>query len=68
MNADISAKPFEKGRELDPPMVEFDYKNDEHRDSMLDEDIAVAPGAATMKDLKEMGRLTLVVTRSSGTS
>ncbi len=53
MNAEISAKPFEKGRELDPPMVEFDYKNDEHRDSMLDEDIAVAPRAATWNTTKK---------------
>lgn len=55
--------PFEEGKELNPPIVEFGYKSDEYHDPMLNEDIAIALGAATRQELKEMRRITLDVNK-----
>jgi phosphoribosylaminoimidazole-succinocarboxamide synthase len=59
----IRRYPFEEGKELNTPIVEFGYKSDEHHDPMLNEDIAVALGAATREELKEMRRITLEVNK-----
>lgn len=55
--------PFTEGQELVPPTVEFGYKSDEYHDPMLNDDIAIALGAATPRELKEMRRLTLEVNK-----
>lgn len=55
--------PFKEGQELAPPIVEFGYKSDEYHDPMLNEDIAIALGAATREELEEMRRLTLDVNK-----
>jgi len=51
--------PIEKGRKLVPPVVVLDYKSDEHGDPMINEDIAVAMGLASMEELGVMRRLAL---------
>ena len=53
--------PFEEGSELNPPIVEFGYKNDDYHDPMLNNDIALALGLCTRDDLTVMRRLALKV-------
>ncbi|EHP88811.1 phosphoribosylaminoimidazolesuccinocarboxamide synthase [Methanotorris formicicus] len=53
--------PFEEGKELPFPIVQFDYKNDEYKDPMLNDDIAIALGLATKEELEEIKKLALKV-------
>jgi len=55
--------PFKEAQDLAPPIVEFGYKSDEYHDPMLNDAIAVALGAATREELKEMRRLTLDINK-----
>lgn len=50
--------PLKEGRELKPAVIEFGYKSDEYHDPMLNDDIAIALGAATKEELHEMRRRT----------
>ena len=51
--------PFEKNQKLDPPITQMDYKNDEYHDPMINDEIAIALGIATQKDLDEIRHVTL---------
>ena len=53
--------PFEEGKELATPIVQFDYKNDDYGDPMLNDDIALALNLATEEELKELKELALKV-------
>ncbi|ABR56054.1 phosphoribosylaminoimidazolesuccinocarboxamide synthase [Methanococcus aeolicus] len=53
--------PFEEGKELTTPIVQFDYKDDDYGDPMLNEDIAIALNLATEEELKELKELALIV-------
>ncbi len=53
--------PFKEGQELKEPIVQFDYKNDEYGDPMINEDIAVNLDLATREELKEMREIALKV-------
>ncbi|WP_456374925.1 phosphoribosylaminoimidazolesuccinocarboxamide synthase [Methanocaldococcus sp.] len=53
--------PFEEGKELPFPIVQFDYKNDKYGDPMLNDDIAVALGLATREELNKMREIALKV-------
>ncbi len=53
--------PFEEGSELNPPIVEFGYKNDDYHDPMLNDEIALALNLCTMDDLIVMRRMALQV-------
>ncbi|AEH06776.1 phosphoribosylaminoimidazolesuccinocarboxamide synthase [Methanothermococcus okinawensis] len=53
--------PFEEGKELTTPIVQFDYKNDNYGDPMLNNDIALALNIATEEELKELKKLALNV-------
>lgn len=55
--------PFKEGQELSPPTVEMGYKSDEYHDPMLNDDIAIALGAATKKELDEIRKITLSVNK-----
>ncbi len=56
--------PFEEGRKLEPPVVEFCLKSDEYHDPMLNEDIALALGLVeSVEELREMRRIALEVNR-----
>jgi len=51
--------PIEEGRKLVPPVVVLDYKSDEYGDPMINEDIAIAMGIASIDELILMRRLAL---------
>lgn len=53
--------PFKEGQDLKTPIVQFDYKNDEYGDPMLNNDIALALGLATEEELKEIKEIALKV-------
>ncbi len=50
--------PFKEGLALDPPVIEMAYKSPEYHDPILNDDIAIALGAATREELDEMRALT----------
>lgn len=54
--------PFREGQELRPPVIEMGYKSDEYHDPMLNDEIAIALGAAKNKEeLGEIRKITLKV-------
>lgn len=53
--------PFKTGEKLDPPLVLFDYKSDEHGDPMINDDIALALHLATKDELKEIRKMALKI-------
>ncbi|WP_423793178.1 phosphoribosylaminoimidazolesuccinocarboxamide synthase [Methanocaldococcus indicus] len=53
--------PFKEGEELKEVIVQFDYKNDEYGDPMINEDIAVNLNLATREELKKMREIALKV-------
>ena len=53
--------PFKTGQKLDPPILVFDYKSDEHGDPMINDDIALALGLATGPELSEIRKLALSI-------
>ncbi len=53
--------PFKEGQALDPPVIEMGYKSDEYHDPMLNDDIAIALGAANKNELDEMRKISLKV-------
>jgi phosphoribosylaminoimidazole-succinocarboxamide synthase len=58
----IRRYPFKEGQILSPPTIEMGYKSDEYHDPMLNDEIAIALGAAKSKEeLDEIRRITLKV-------
>ncbi|MDI9618845.1 phosphoribosylaminoimidazolesuccinocarboxamide synthase [Methanothermobacter sp.] len=53
--------PFTEGQEFKPPIIQMDYKSDEHGDPMLNEDIILALGIATRNEISEIRRMTLKI-------
>lgn len=53
--------PFDTGTKLDPPVVVFDYKNDEYGDPMINDDIALAMGLAKEDELFKIRELALKI-------
>jgi phosphoribosylaminoimidazole-succinocarboxamide synthase len=53
--------PFEKNQKLDPPITQMDYKNDEYHDPTINDEIAIALGIATQKDLDDIRKITLKI-------
>lgn len=54
--------PFKEGQKLQPPIIEMGYKSDEYHDPMLNDEIAIALGAAKdKKELDEIRKITLKV-------
>ncbi|RAP44518.1 MAG: phosphoribosylaminoimidazolesuccinocarboxamide synthase [Methanosphaera sp. rholeuAM6] len=53
--------PFEENAELKPPIIQFDYKNDEYHDPMLNDSIIKALGIATQEQLDEIREITLKI-------
>jgi phosphoribosylaminoimidazole-succinocarboxamide synthase len=53
--------PFEEKQELNPPIISFDYKNDEYHDPMLNDSIILALGIATQETLDEIREMTLKI-------
>lgn len=55
--------PFEKNQKLDPPIIQMDYKNDEYHDPMLNDEIAIALGLVTQKELDDIRKITLKINK-----
>jgi phosphoribosylaminoimidazole-succinocarboxamide synthase len=55
--------PFQEGQELDPPLIQMDFKNDEYHDPMLNDDIAIALGVVTQDDLDHIRKITLKINK-----
>ncbi len=53
--------PFKEGTTFEKPIVQFDYKNDDYGDPMLNDDIALALGIATEEELNTLKELALKV-------
>jgi phosphoribosylaminoimidazole-succinocarboxamide synthase len=53
--------PFKTGQKLDPPILLFDYKSDEHGDPMINDDIALALGLATKEELLKIRKIALKI-------
>ena len=57
----VKKYPFTTGQKLDPPILLFDYKSDEHGDPMINDDIALALGLATTSELSRIRKLALSI-------
>lgn len=55
--------PFHKNQKLDPPVLQFDYKNDVYHDPMLNDSIIVALKIATAEQLDEIREITLKINK-----
>jgi phosphoribosylaminoimidazole-succinocarboxamide synthase len=53
--------PFREGQELDPPVIQIDYKSDEYHDPMLNDDIAMALGLLDREQLELIRETTLKI-------
>ena len=57
----VKKYPFKPGQRIDPPILIFDYKSDEHGDPMINDDIALALRLATRQELLEIRKLALLI-------
>jgi phosphoribosylaminoimidazole-succinocarboxamide synthase len=57
----VKKYPFKTGQKINPPILVFDYKSDEHGDPMINDDIALALGLATRPELLEIRKLALLI-------
>lgn len=57
----VKKYPFKTGQKIDPPILVFDYKSDEHGDPMINDDITLALGLATRPELLEIRKLALLI-------
>lgn len=55
--------PFEENQKLEPPVIQFDYKNDEYHDPMLNDSIIKALGIAAQEELDEIREITLNINK-----
>jgi phosphoribosylaminoimidazole-succinocarboxamide synthase len=55
--------PIKEGTPLNPPVIVIDYKDDSRHDPMLNDEIIIALGIATEKDLKKIKKIALEVNR-----
>lgn len=56
--------PFHNKQELNPPIISFDYKNDEYHDPMLNDSIILALGIVTQDTLNKIREMTLVINKT----
>ncbi len=55
--------PFHKNQKLDPPVIQFDYKNDIYHDPMLNDSIITALEIATQEQLDKIRELVHVINK-----
>ncbi|MFA5221584.1 MAG: phosphoribosylaminoimidazolesuccinocarboxamide synthase [Methanoregula sp.] len=55
--------PIKEGTPLNPPIIVIDFKDDSRHDPMLNDEIIVALGIATVKELKKIKTVALEVNR-----
>ena len=53
--------PFKTKQELNPPVIQMDYKNDEYHDPMLNDSITIALGLANQEQLDMIRNITLKI-------
>ena len=53
--------PFNEKQELNPPIIQMDYKNDEYHDPMLNDSITIALGLANKDELDRIRDITLKI-------
>lgn len=53
--------PFTEKQELEPPIIQMDYKNDEYHDPMLNDSITIALELATKEELDTIRSITLEI-------
>jgi phosphoribosylaminoimidazole-succinocarboxamide synthase len=53
--------PFNDKQELNPPIIQMDYKNDEYHDPMLNDSITIALGLASQEELDHIRDVTLKI-------
>jgi phosphoribosylaminoimidazole-succinocarboxamide synthase len=56
--------PFEEDQTFDEPLIQMDYKSDEYKDPMLNDDIAMALGIASAEELQEIREISLKINRA----
>ena len=55
--------PFHKNQHLQPPVLQFDYKNDVYHDPMLNDSIIIALEIATEEPLQQIRQITLKINK-----
>jgi phosphoribosylaminoimidazole-succinocarboxamide synthase len=55
--------PFKEKQELNPPIIQMDFKNDEYHDPMLNDSITIALGLANQEELDLIRGITLKINR-----
>ena len=55
--------PFHKNQKLEPPVMQFDYKNDVYHDPMLNDSIITALEIATQEQLDKIREITHVINK-----
>jgi phosphoribosylaminoimidazole-succinocarboxamide synthase len=59
----VKKYPFPEKKELNPPIIQFDYKNDEYHDPMLNDSIILALDIVTQENLDEIREITLKINK-----
>jgi phosphoribosylaminoimidazole-succinocarboxamide synthase len=57
----IKKFPFQEKQELNPPIIQMDFKNDEYHDPMLNDSITIALGLASQEELDLIREITLKI-------
>jgi phosphoribosylaminoimidazole-succinocarboxamide synthase len=57
----IKKFPFKEKQELNPPIIQMDFKNDEYHDPMLNDSITIALGLASQEELDLIRGITLKI-------
>ncbi len=60
--------PFKENQELNPPIIQMDYKNDEYHDPMLNDSIIMALGLASQLELDSIREITLDINHVLGSN
>ena len=55
--------PFHRNQELNPPIIQFDYKNDVYHDPMLNDSIITALKIASQEQLDKIREITHVINK-----
>ena len=59
----VKKYPFENKQELNPPIIQFDYKNDEYHDPMLNDSIILALNIVNQETLDKIREITLTINK-----
>ncbi|MDR2829752.1 MAG: phosphoribosylaminoimidazolesuccinocarboxamide synthase [Methanobrevibacter sp.] len=57
----IKKFPFREKQDINPPIIQMDFKNDEYHDPMLNDDIIIALEIAKKEELNQIRKITLKI-------